>query len=368
MKKGIRLLMLIIAGATVVSCAPTRIGAFKTDKKVRNVIFLIGDGMGLPHVYAAMTAAGIPLNIQRTEVTGLQTSFSADNYVTDSAAAGTALSSGTKTNNGMIAVDPQGNKVKTILETAEENGLATGLVATASVTHATPASFIAHQSSRSSYEDIAKDFLRTDIDVFIGGGYDHFAKRADGLNLIDSLIAKGYEVTTSVESLKNSNSPGKLAALLYPDQPPLRLQGRGDMLYDATRKAIDILNRNPKGFFLMIEGSQIDWAAHANEGKATVDETLDFDRAIGAVLDFAEADGNTLVVITADHETGGVTILGGDIKSKQVDLNFSTKSHSAVMLPVYAYGPGAGNFTGIYDNTDLPKKMLNAFRFSGGKK
>ncbi|MFZ2338824.1 MAG: alkaline phosphatase [Bacteroidales bacterium] len=364
MKTRIKLLMLIVAGAVMVSCSTTRIGAFKTDKKVRNVILMIGDGMGLPHVYAAMTAAGVPLNIQRTEVTGLQTSYSADNYVTDSAAAGTALSSGTKTNNGMIGVDPQGNKTKSILETAEENGLATGLVASSSVTHATPASFIAHQSSRSSYEDIAKDFLRTDIDVFIGGGYDHFAKRADGLNLIDSLTAKGYEVTTSAETLKNPDSPVKLAALLYPDQPPLRLNGRGDMLYDAARKAIDILNRNRKGFFLMIEGSQIDWAAHASEAEATIDETLDFDRAVGAAIDFAMADGNTLVVITADHETGGVTIPGGDIKSRQAKLHFSTKSHSAVMLPVYAYGPGAGNFTGIYDNTDIPKKILNAYRFN----
>jgi len=367
MKKGIKLLMLIIAGAAVVSCSPSRIGAFKTDKKVRNVILMIGDGMGLPHVNAAMTVAGVPLNIQRTEVTGLQTSHSADNYVTDSAAAGTALSSGTKTNNGMIAVDPQGNKVKTILEIAEENGLATGLVATASVTHATPAAFIAHQASRSSYEDIARDFLRTDVDVFIGGGYDHFAKRADGLNLIDSLTAKGYEVTTSASFLKNADSPEKLAALLFPDQPPYRLNGRGDILYDGTKKAIDILRRNPKGFFLMIEGSQIDWAAHANEGEATVDETLDFDRAIGAALDFAMADGNTLVVITADHETGGVTILGGDIKLRQAKLHFSTRNHSAVMLPVYAYGPGAGNFTGIYDNTDIPRKILNAFRFNRKK-
>lgn len=367
MKNGIKLFVLLIAGATVVSCSPSRMGASQTDNEVRNVILMIGDGMGLPHVNAAMTVAGVPLNIQRAEVTGLQTSHSADNYVTDSAAAGTALSTGKKTNNGMIGVDPHENRLKTILEIAEENCLATGLVATASITHATPAAFIAHQASRSSYEDIARDFLRTDIDVFIGGGYDHFAKRADGLNLIDSLTAKGYEVITSAEALKNSVFPMKLAALLYPDQPPYRLQGRGDMLYEATRKAIDILNRNRKGFFLMIEGSQIDWAAHANEAETTIDETLDFDRAVGAAIDFAKADGNTLVVITADHETGGVTILGGDIKSKQVQLNFSTTSHSAVMIPVYAYGPGAENFTGIYDNTDVPKKILKAFSFDGKK-
>ena len=364
MKTRLKLLMLIVAGATMVSCYPTKIEAFKSDKKVRNVIFLIGDGMGLPHVQAAMTAAGVPLNIQRTEVTGLQTSHSADNYITDSAAAGTALSSGTKTNNGMIGVDPQGNKVKTILEIAEENGLATGLVSTSAVTHATPASFIAHQQSRGSYEEIAEDFLRTDIDVFIGGGYDHFAKRADGKNLIDNLKASGYEIVTSTDMLRNSDSPSKLAALVYPEQPPYRLSGRGEMLYDATRKAIDILSKNKKGFFLMIEGSQIDWAGHANAADTLIDETLDFDRAVGVALDFAKTDGNTLVIITADHETGGVTITGGDIKSKKTRLQFSTKSHSAIMIPVYAFGPGSGNFTGIYDNTDIPKKILNAYRFN----
>jgi len=141
------------------------------------------------------------------------------------------------------------------------------------------------------------------------------------------------------------------------------LKGRGDMLPASTGKAIEILRKNPKGFFLMIEGSQIDWAAHAHAADTLIDETLDFDKAIGIALDFAREDGHTLVVITADHETGGVTIIGGDRKAKNVKLAFSTTGHSAVMVPVYAYGPGSWKFTGIYDNTQLFQKILNSYKF-----
>jgi alkaline phosphatase len=362
MKKIPSLLLLIIFGASLTSCSSSGKLAENDTPEIRNVILMIGDGMGLPDVYAAMTVSDKPLNIERCKITGLQKTFSSDNYITDSGAAGTALATGTKTKNGAIGVDSQGNHVRSILEMAEENGLATGLVSTSSVTHATPASFIAHQASRGSYEDIAMDFLKTDIDVFIGGGYDHFAKRKDKLNLIDSLKFRGYEVDTSMIQVLNSGSM-KLAGLTAPVHNPYRLKGRGDMLPASSGKAIEILNKNPKGFFLMIEGSQIDWAAHENVADTVVDETLDFDEAVGVALDFARKDGHTLVVITADHETGGVTITGGDREKHTVKLSFSTKDHTAVMVPVYAFGPGAEKFTGIYDNTELFKKLLNSYRF-----
>jgi alkaline phosphatase len=362
MKKLSNLLILITSVIFLMACSTTKKTAGKGNPKINNVILMIGDGMGLPDVYAAMTVAGMPINIERCTAIGLQKTNSSDNYITDSAAAGTALAAGTKTKNGAIGVDAQGNRVKSILEIAEDNGLATGIVSTSSVTHATPASFIAHQSSRGSYEDIAMDFLKTDIDVFIGGGSDHFAKRKDKLNLLDSLKLKGYEVSTSLDQVLKSNS-FKLAGFTAPVHNPYRLKGRGDMLPASSGKAIEILKKNPKGFFLMIEGSQIDWAAHANVADTVVDETLDFDKAVGVAIDFAKADGHTLVVVTADHETGGVTITGGNIAAKKVKLSFSTKDHTAVMIPVYAYGPGAENFIGIYDNTDIFKKILASFRF-----
>ncbi|TFG89298.1 MAG: alkaline phosphatase, partial [Candidatus Atribacteria bacterium] len=285
-----------------------------------------------------------------------------DNYITDSAAAGTANATGTKTKNGSIGVDSQGNPVTSILSIAEGKGLATGLVAVTSITDATPASFIAHDASRGNNENIARDFLDTDIDLFIGGGYNYFYSRSDNLNLIDSLKARGYEIDTTMAMVTSSKSK-KIAGLVYPGAVPYRLNGRGNMLPAASKKAIEVLSQNKNGFFLMIEGSHIDHGGHDNNSAVLVDEVLDFDEAVGVALDFARKDGNTLVVITADHETGGVTITGGDMSTHTVVLNFSAKGHTAVMVPVYAFGPGAENFTGIFDNTDLIKKFLSAYNF-----
>jgi alkaline phosphatase len=169
-------------------------------------------------------------------------------------------------------------------------------------------------------------------------------------------------VDTTLELVLKSASL-KLAGLTAPVHNPYRLKGRGDMLPSASFKAIDILRKNREGFFLMIEGSQIDWAGHANVADTLIDETLDFDKAVGVALDFAKTDGHTLVIITADHETGGVTITGGDRETHKVKLNFSTKAHTAVLVPVYAYGPGSENFKGIYDNTDIFKKIVASFGF-----
>jgi alkaline phosphatase len=345
----------------VSSCSSGRMSSSELPE-ARNVILLIGDGMGLSHLHAAMTVAGEKLNIERAPVTGLQKPSSASHYITDSAAAGTAIASGTKTKNGAIGVDAEGTRVKSILEIAEDEGLSTGLVSTSSLTHATPAAFIAHQASRGSYEDIARDFLATDIDVFIGGGYDHFAKRKDNLNLTDSLKARGYVVTTTLDEVLKSTAP-KLAGFTAAIHSPYRLKGRGDMLPSATSKAIEILAKNKNGFFLMVEGSQIDWAAHANAADTVIDETIDFDRAVGVAIDFAEKDGQTLVIITSDHETGGVTIVGGDLTTSTVKLNFSSKDHTAVIIPVFAYGPGAERFNGIYENTGIFFKIKEAFGF-----
>jgi alkaline phosphatase len=221
MKKISNLLILIIIGTTLISCFATKKPALKGSPEIKNVILMIGDGMGLPDVYVAMTVSDKHLNIERCNIIGLQTTFSADNYITDSGAAGTALATGSKTRNAAIGVDSLGNRLKSILEIAEDHGLATGLVSTSSITDATPASFIAHELSRNSYEAIALDFLKTDIDVFIGGGYDNFAKRKDKLNLLDSLKSRGYEVDTTIDMVMKSAS-GKLAGLTAPFNNPVK--------------------------------------------------------------------------------------------------------------------------------------------------
>jgi alkaline phosphatase len=364
MRKQLSILIVIFFVFISFSCSE-KSNSSNTKKKnpqVKNIIFLIGDGMGTTQVYSAITRSKVPLNFERFHKTGFSKTFSLTDYITDSAGAGTALATGHKTANGVIGQDTLGNHFKSILEIAEENGLSTGLVATSSITHATPASFIAHEPSRNMYEAIAKDFLKTDIDVFIGGGYDNFANRKDGLNLTDSLRAKGYVVTQTMDEVMSSDA-NLLAGFTAPFHNPSILEGRGDMLPKATQKAIDILSKNDRGFLLMVEGSQIDWGGHANNIEYIVTETLDFDEAIGVALDFAERDGNTLVLVTADHETGGLSIIGGDMETGEMEASFGTTHHSSVMVPVFAFGPGADKFTGIIDNTDIMPYFKELYGF-----
>lgn len=357
-----KLSLIVVALLILVSCSKTESLKEKQTKQVKNIILLIGDGMGVAQIYSAMSVSPEPLNFERFKYIGLHKTYSANGYVTDSGAGGTALSTGVKTNNGCIAVDSTGMPLKTILEYAEENKLATGLVSTSSILHATPASFIAHEKSRSSYENIAKDFLDVDINLFIGGGKKQFIERKDSLNLIDSLLKNQYNVIDGLENL-NTEMVGKFAVFTAPEHNPEMSKGRGDMLPVSTEKAIKILSKSEKGFFLMVEGSQIDWGGHDMNIDYVISETLDFDKAIAKALDFAIKDGETLVIVTADHETGGLSLVSGDLKSKTIQPNFSIDYHTAVMVPIFAFGPGAEEFAGVYQNTDVFEKMMKAYGF-----
>lgn len=330
--------------------------------KVKNIILLIGDGMGTAQIFAGLTANKGSLNIERCSYVGFHKNQAANAYVTDSGAGATALAIGHKSSNGSIGVDAKGVKHNSILETAEKNGKATGLVVTCSITHATPASFIAHQPSRQMVEEIAADFLKTDIDVFIGGGRKHFNQRNDHRNLIDELKTMGYQIANTIEEVEKINT-GKLAGFLSDGEPPKMSEGRGDQLLRSTLTTLKILSQNKNGFFLMVEGSQIDWGGHANDTQYIINEMLDFDQAIGAALDFAERDGNTLVIITADHETGGFSLINGDMDTGKVEGKFTTSGHTGTMIPVFAFGPGAEKFSGIYQNQLIYDKMMQAFRF-----
>ncbi|MCD4771785.1 MAG: alkaline phosphatase, partial [Bacteroidales bacterium] len=356
MKKLIYLLIILFLFS---ACAEKEI---QKESKPKNIILMIGDGMGLSQMYAAYTVKKDKTNMARCKHIGLVNTSSANDLITDSAASGTAIATGNKTNNGHICVDKDGNKYITILEIAEEHGKATGLVATSTITHATPAAFIAHNTNRGNYEDIAKDFLNTDIDVFFGGGKNHFAKRKDSLNLIDSLKARNYNVVFDVNKISTIKT-GKTAGLFYDEHPPKRSEGRNDFLEQASLKAIEILDQDEDGFFIMIEGSQIDWAGHDNDLQYLLDETLEFDDVVGKILDFAEKDGETLVIVTADHECGGFTVVEGDLEKGTIKGHFSSGNHTPVMVPLYAYGPGSENFCGVYDNTEIFEKMKKAFGF-----
>ncbi len=334
---------------------------FEFGKKPKNIILMIADGLGTTHLYAAYTVNGGNLNMTNMPFSGFATTHSADNYTTDSGAGGTALSTGQRTYNGAIAVDMNKKPIPTILEIAEKNKKATGLVSSSAITHATPASFIAHNESRNNYEEIAADFLKTDIDIFIGGGKSFFTKREDGRNLLEELKAKNYQVYDSIRQAKNSPE-GPMAILTAAKHNPAYPE-RGNLIQEGTKKAIKVLNNNDEGYFLMVEGSQIDWGGHENNTAYIVKETLDFDIAVGNALEMAAADGETLIIVTSDHETGGMSIETGDFEKGEIHAKYTTNNHTGVMVPVFAYGPGAEHFTGLMKNTDIFHKMVNLFGF-----
>ena len=331
-----------------------------SSSRAKNIILMIGDGMGTSQIYAGLIANKGELYIEQLPFSGFVKTHASDQFITDSAAGATAMATGQKTNAGTIGLNAFNQPIPNILEMAEKKGLSTGLVATSTITHATPAAFIAHSFSRHYYEQIASFFLETDIEVFIGGGRMNFTERLDRMDLTVNLKEKNYTLIDTLSNLEEAQGD-KIAGLIYHEDPPGIMQGRGEMLGIATNKALEILSRNDDGFFLMVEGSQIDWGNHQNNILYQTEEMLDFDRVIGSVLEFAAQDGETLVIITSDHETGGLAIADGIINKGIVYGDYTTSGHTAVMVPVFAYGPSAELFGGIMDNTDIFFKMLEAY-------
>ncbi len=336
-------------------------------QKPKNIILMIGDGMGVTQITAGMYANGNYLNLEKFPIVGLQKTYSQNNLITDSAAGATAFACGIKSYNGAIGVDSDTIAHQTILEEAEKNDYATGMVVTSTIVHATPAAFISHVKQRNEYENIATDFLKTEIDFFVGGGEKYFNQREkDDRNLIKELTQKGY-VTSDFrqKALKDiSIDDTKNFAYFTSNSDPLPYSQGRDYLVEASKKAVNFLkNHSEKGFFLMVEGSQIDWGGHAKDSKYIISEMIEFDNAIGEVLNFAKKDGETLVIVTADHETGGFAINPGSTMDNIVP-DFTTDGHTAIMVPVFAYGPGAELFGGIYENTAIYKKMKKAFDFN----
>jgi len=335
--------------------------------KPKNVILLIGDGMGLPQITGSMYMEDNKSVFERFNNIGFHKSNSSDNLVTDSAAGATAIASGVKTYNGAIGVNARKESVPTLLEMAEKKNMATGLVASSSITHATPGAFIAHVESRDDVESIALDFLKTPIDIFIGGGMDFFARRkSDDRDLIAELTTMGYRITDFVnQDISNLDiTTTKNIGYFTANGEPLPVSAGRDYLIPATNKAIDFLNeRSPNGFFIMIEGSQIDWGGHANDANYVISEMHEFEKVIAAALDFAARDKNTLVIVTGDHETGGFAVQPGS-KLNDIKVAFTTKSHTAIMIPVFAQGPGAEAFRGIYENTAIFDKIKAALELN----
>lgn len=324
---------------------------------------MIGDGMGVNYFGTSLlNNPGSPFYYFKT--IGFSITKSADHLITESAAGATAIATGYRTNNKQVSDSPNGKSLETILELAQKLKLATGIVVTSEIVDATPSAFITHSKSRYEKEDIAEQFTKSKLDVVIGGGLDFLlpgssgGKRKDNKNLIDAVKSNHYDFYKNFDELKNKKSEEKLYAILSKDGLP-KASERNYTLGDLTKIAIDNLSKDPDGFVLMVEGSQVDWAGHDNDADYLLNEVKDFTTAVRAALDFADADGNTLIIITADHETGGMAITGGNLDGSNLELNFVSKDHTAGVVAVLAKGPGEENFSGIYNNYEIGRKLFH---------
>jgi len=347
---------------------------FSQESESPNIILMIGDGMGLTQITSGMYSNNNKVALEDFQYIGLSKTHSYDNLVTDSAAAGTAMSSGKKTQNYVLGLDHMGNPLKSILSICQDKGYSTALIATSNILHATPAAFFANIDYRYNYESIADQMTKSGINYFVGGGEQYFNSRKDKRNIINEMTENGYEFVYNISDYEKnkSNYIGFFTAKDEPyysykgvnysyreDEPVEDFKGRESYLARSTEATLKKLKELSKPFFIMIEGSQIDWGGHDNNQEYMVSQFLEFNETIKVVLEFAKKDKNTVVVVTADHETGGAAIVRGDLSSSTIKNRFATPNHTASMVPVFSFGPNAHLFKGIYENTEIFNKLLS---------
>lgn len=331
----------------------------------RNIILIIGDGMGQGAInFASLHAHGAPgrLSFEQFPVRGLARTASADRRVTDSAASGTALACGRKTNNGMIGMTPDKQKCRSVAELAHATGRAVGIMTTDQLTGATPAAFLAHVPSRKMAQEIAADMASSGVQVLIGAGARPFlpeksgGSRRDGRDLVAELGRKGYVQTVTPESLRQTPVDRPVFAFIDDWSNP-------ELPAEFASAVLERLNADPDGFFLMIEGCDPDRGGHSNDPDRSAHGVLSVDFLAHAALDFALAHPDTLVVITADHETGGISVSPNRENPRRPFIAYSTKGHTGTAVDVFAFGPGADRFSGVMENTDIPAVFAEFFRF-----
>ena len=361
----------------------------------RSVILFIGDGMGAIQREAARRLLGRPLVMDGLPVLGSVGTSSADPeaLVTDSAAAGTALATGVKTYNGAISTGLDGQRLTTMLELAKRAGKSTGLITTCQITDATPAAFAAHVPERSDHSEIARQYIEeTGVDVILGGGEDFWyppgqpgafaddpgdepAEYSRGTrgNLVARAQELGYEYVTTAAELDRAGGDRLLGLFanqnLFEAHPP----GHGDAydppvsLASLTRATLDSLGRDRDGFFAMIEEAAVDRMAHKNNARLALQGVLELDRAVGVAMEFARDHPETLIVVTADHECGGLEFCKPDLARAAPDetlarlgLRWTTINHTPVHVPLNAAGPGSERLGGDLDNTDLFASIVDA--------
>ncbi len=336
---------------------------FKSDEKsslVKNVILLIGDGMGLAQIHAATIANHGQLNIGKIRNIGFSQTGAADTDNTDSAAGGSAIAMGEKTNNRYIGMAADNTRRTNLVDTLAGFGIKSGIISIGDITDATPAAFYAHQLDRSMSQDIAGDLLSSSAEILVGSNQNSFFKNKDA-ELVKKLNAKGFHIGTTMADFMKATAGKQLVLLADSATRPVK-DGRGEVLKQALRHTIKMLSGNKSGFFVMAEGPQIDYGGHANDLPYVVTELHDFDKAVEAALRFADQDGETLVLVTADHETGGLTLLDASVDQGMISGEFSTNDHTNIMVPVFAYGPRSDEFRGTYQNAELFHKILKVMQ------
>ena len=363
------------------------------NKKPQNVIYLIGDGMGFGAVSSLLLTMEEETGFEMAPVIGLSETCSANNYVTDSPAGGTALATGTRTCNGFLGVGPDSVQLESILKKAQKMGKKTGIVVNTTLTEATPGAFYAGVTSRKDSYKIAQQFTESGVDIAIGAGLTAFINRPDSVDLTATLIEKGYNVYLDWKSVLKTSSDKFVGILSMGDvhrrnkssnttagaadgaevclaAKLAASEGNADTthlseptvyLEKATGKALEVLSRNnQQGFFLMIESAIIDGYGHNNDSDGMIEEMKEFDCTLKQLVAYVNQHPETLLVVTADHETGGTGVTYNSFEvgnPTPLKLSFSTKGHTGTVVPIFAYGAGAEAFAGIMKNTDLPKKI-----------
>ena len=358
-------------------------------EKAKNIILLISDGMSLSQVSSYRLLKGGPnerIAVDRFPISGIVLTHSQDAIVTDSASSATAFSTGKKTNNGALGLDPDNQVLENFTETIDKHGYVSSLISTSEITHATPAAYASHVDLRWKTDEISLQMMDSDVMTILGGGRHFFmteemgGKRSDEVNLLEEINSSHTILTkkTDMDSFDHTNQ-GKVVGLFAdealrdietPENHSLE-PTTSEMLNFALKRSDQFNQNGCKGFFVMVEGSQVDWAGHANNLDYLKREMADFDDAVKTALDFAKNNQDTLVIVTADHETGGLLIEPAtptNYTSPEVKFSFNTGigygSHTGVPVPVYAYGPGSENFTGTLDNTDVYYAMVEALDLS----
>jgi len=353
--------------------------------KAKNIILLISDGMSLTQVSSYRLLKGGPnerIAVDTFPVSGIVLTHSKDAIVTDSASSATAFSTGKKTNNGALGLDQDNQILENFTEKIDKYGYVSSLISTSEITHATPAAYASHVDLRWKTDEISLQMMDSDVMTILGGGRHFFipeemgGKRSDEVNLLEEIESSHTILTkkSDMDSFDHSNK-GKVVGLFAdealrdaetPDNHSLEPTS-SEMLEFALKRSEKFTSKGCKGFFVMVEGSQVDWAGHANNLDYLKREMQDFDEAVKTALDFAKNNQETLVIATADHETGGLLIEPAtptNYTSPEVKFSFNTGigygSHTGVPVPVYAYGPGSENFTGTLDNTDIYYAMVEA--------